>query len=288
MLATLADVQAELRQLNAEPSAAEDAFILDRLGYVIRRVQSETDNRFAPRLETFGYNATRLDDGGAIYEESLYLGFPMLELHEIKFSGEAQDLSRFATRSALDRPIYKIDVIDGQGWLNQSSGAYPIQITGIWADRSPVSEAWVGSGDALGGDISGALTDNILQVTDVDAEDMHFNAPRFSPGALIRIDSEYMQVRKVNTSTNTLSVVRAVNGTEVAPHSTNAAIDLWRADEGIRTGVTRWTAMMYQRRAQFSRREIEGMNAKEFPTDMPGELKRILEQYRRVTDVRKI
>lgn len=64
----------------------------------------------------------------------------------------------------------------------------------------------------------------------------------------IRIDTEFMQVTDI--ATNTLTVVRGVNGSTAASHSDTTQVDVWQIDPAIKLAATRLSAYLYSSRQQ--------------------------------------
>ncbi|HEX4128659.1 MAG TPA: right-handed parallel beta-helix repeat-containing protein [Pirellulales bacterium] len=83
---------------------------------------------------------------------------------------------------------------------------------------------------------AGGNVANLSAITDSASTTITVVAPQVFAAAtglanyLIRVDNEIMQVTNVNVSTNTLTVVRGVNGTAAAGHSAGAYI-YWAADQ---------------------------------------------------------
>lgn len=112
-------------------------------------------------------------------------------------------------------------------------GRRAVKIVGVWGWHRNYTAAWQSSQDALAASITAAAT--TLTVADADGVDAMGLTPRFEVGQLLRIDSEYLTVTAVTAgTTNSLTVVRACNGTTAAIHAKDAVIYVWRADDLVR------------------------------------------------------
>lgn len=64
----------------------------------------------------------------------------------------------------------------------------------------------------------------------------------------IRVETEFMQV--TDTATNTLTVIRGVNGSTAASHADTTQVDVWRIDPAIKLAATRLASYLYSSRQQ--------------------------------------
>lgn len=114
------------------------------------------------------------------------------------------------------RPATHIEIVTGRNTTSQLSW-WPkrrrsIEIVGTWG-FPPVWEAVVVSGSAVTGTLSDTGADLTITAS-VSVADVVF------PGDTLLIDSEQLEVTAV--STTTITVVRAINGTTGAAHSSKA------------------------------------------------------------------
>ena len=117
------------------------------------------------------------------------------------------------------------------GW---TAGERSIKVVGVQGYVDERDQAWESSGDTTE---DNPLTAGATSVTvnDVDALDAYGAPARFAAGQLLRIGSEYVETTlAIDTSANTLGLVRGRNGTTAAQHAQNTAIDIWRTPEPIR------------------------------------------------------
>lgn len=80
------------------------------------------------------------------------------------------------------------------------------------------------------------ITDTVLKLNDVDGEDKWGFTPRISPGQILRIELEQMEVTAVDNTTGvqTATVVRGVNGTTAAAHANAKQVDKFMPPEPLK------------------------------------------------------
>lgn len=75
-------------------------------------------------------------------------------------------------------------------------------------------------------------TDTTIAVEDVDGEDSD-GGTRFEAGRLIRIDNEFMEIRRVDDALNTIRVLRGIHGSTAAAHTLGSVIRKWIVKKDI-------------------------------------------------------
>lgn len=285
--ATLDQAKMEARMKDGFEGADDNAlaYLNRALYFVSARIDQETNYTFWPDIRTEYYDAK----GPHI------LDYRMLELAKMPF------LSLTTVTDALgntlvagtdyypyprgETPITMLRLIAGSGrsWTIYSTDwRDAIAITGIAGYHEKYGDAWVSSGDSVqdAGGIDSSTT--LITVVDVDDEDAYGQTPRFSPGNLIRIGTEFCEVVKTNPSSNTLTVRRGVNGSTAAAHDEATAIDVFQVEPNIQRAALRWVGYLLHRRGAYEQTSFDGVATVTFPPDAPGEVKTILDQYRKV------
>lgn len=88
------------------------------------------------------------------------------------------------------------------------------------------SDSVSGNGAGEGGGIYNAILTNLTSAINATQTTIAVaSASLFVTGSTILVDSEAMTVTAVNTSDNTLTVVRGIDGTKAKKHASNASID---------------------------------------------------------------
>lgn len=287
MLTTLDQVKAELRQKYnvAVEDLEHERFIIERIDEVRGRIETHTERYFAPVVETRTFDAARMSNGGPVDGSDLWLDQHLLALDSITISDVALEASAYA---AIVPPVMRLRLLSNCSWLTTSDEWQDaIAVTGTWGYRQTVNNAWRDTLDTVQVDIDESTTS--ITVSDSAGEDAGLDL-RFSPGQLLRIDDEFVYLKRIDLDgeTHTLRCIRGVNGTAAITHAATTAIYSWQPEPGIRRAATRWVALMYRRQGEFARTEVEGMNAISWPKDMPEDVMPVLEKYRRVRGVRAV
>ena len=120
--------------------------------------------------------------------------------------------------------------------VNGDYSAFPVgqrsvKITGVWGYVQDRDACWEDSGITLTDDM--AIDASSFTASDADAEDLFGTGTALQVGQLIKIGDEYLVVTAINTEDDTVSVVRAQNGTSAAAHETDDAVYLWRPPYSI-------------------------------------------------------
>lgn len=150
-------------------------------------------------------------------------------------------------------------------------------ITGTWGFHRDYANAWLAV-DTLQAAIvtAGATT---LTVADVDGLDPYNRTPRIGTGNLLRIDTEFMEVVKVDTLTNIVTVRRAANGSTATAHNNGTGVDVWQVEEEIKYVTARFAAFLYARQGAFESVAINDLGATQFPSDLLGVVKGVVADF---------
>ncbi len=285
------DEMRETEESYVTPTVQDKQYILRAIDDVLATAERNTRRSLAPRLETRKFDALPMSCNGLVYDDLLFLDAELLTASSITVEGSALAASAYTLLPQEDKHKTKIQIIDGS-WLGASVPADAIAVAGVWAYHTQPSEAWLNSMDTVR-DTPLSSSSRTITVTDIKGEDERFETPRFSPGQLLKIGSEYMQVRKVTisvaaTPVHTISVMRGVRGTTAAEYAQGEPITIWRPDPSVRYYATRWAAYKFQHRGQFIKTQVDGMTAIEWPVDMPDESKLFFASLVRLARIKKV
>lgn len=269
---TLADARREI----VANKTFDDAYVMSLIAPVSQRFAALARKEFEPMLETrtLSLSPATISSNGRL----INVGSPVLEILSSSINGQALTVGTDITLWPAWHPYPQSQVeILRECWAwcgNQPTGT----ITGYFGWRTQyATQGWRPTLDSL----SVAVNDTIrtLSVTDADGEDEDGYTPRFSPGQLLRIDTEFMRVLSVDAVTNTLTVRRGERGTTAIIHAANASIETWSIEEDVRRAIQRWVALSYQRRASFETRTVTDVGVVSTPADMPREVYATAQQY---------
>ena len=199
-IATLHDLRRHLN-LSADDTS-EDDDLLQRLGAASRLIESLTQRRYCPRLQT---REILPDRPG---QRELTLPDDLLELRSISVGGRALGRSDIRLLPGdRDAPAGVLQLAAGAS-LHADDGDPTVSIEGIWGWHDRWTEAWRDSGDSLRDAVLSAAAD-VITVSDVAGEDQDGLGPRFQVGQLLRIDAEYLRVTAINRADNRLTCCAA-------------------------------------------------------------------------------
>lgn len=151
-----------------------------------------------------------------------------------------------------------------------------VTVNGIWGFNRDYANAWL-KVDDLVADINASVT--TFTVADVDGADAYGRIPRISAGALLRMDTEFMEVISTVVGTNTVNVKRGVNGSTAAAHLATADIDVWQVEEIVKRSCIRQAAFMYARRGAYESSTITDIGVINFPSDLLGEVRGMMQAF---------
>jgi hypothetical protein len=219
---------------------ADDPRLLSALQTASAQIERLAGRRFCPRLATLQHSIARKAPGELLLDDDL------LQLTSLtNGDGSSIALSDVITLPAGDSAFAILRLINGATFVWNSTPLRAISVTGIWGWHDVWSQAWRDSADTVQNNpLSSSATS--LTVIDADGADNFNETPRFQVGQLICIDSEYLRVLAVNTSTNVLTVLRGVAGTTAASHTQSTAISIYHPPADVETLCLRWAAWLYK------------------------------------------
>lgn len=279
-LATLNEAQNELAGGTSSLSvAADQALMKGYLNRVTDRIHRIAGQRFEPlkRQDFLPIRGDLIDSQLRLYE----LPRHAVALHAVTAYNTALTVST-AVRAwppNTTQAFREIQLVDtaGDWYFTYADTSYDplIIVTADWAWHDDLPNAWHKEDDVLN---AAGITASGTSITVLDADGTNWRGltPRFSPGNLIRIESEYLRVTAVDTTTNALTVRRAENGTTAAAHALNADIDVWYPWEPVVGICARQACLLYKRRGAFNGQS--GLDTgTTFPADLDAELRGVLQ-----------
>lgn len=276
MYSTVRDVRDEVGVQSAA-NTTDDAKMYEAIQQASARLDAETGHvGFWPQIATRYMDATgnHVNDNGRVLH--LPHGWALLSITSLSDGGGTARVegTDYNADPRGRTPVLKLRTLSTSAllWNYYSSDAQDaISITGNWGWHSDYTNAWVSTGDTVRNDpLSDSATS--LTVSDASAADAYGRRPRFSPGQLLKVESEYLAVRAVDTNTNTVTVLRGVQGSTAASHAQDTAISVYEVEPVIHRLCTRLAAFLYARRGAFEASKFDGVATVNWPDDMPGEI----------------
>lgn len=283
---TLARVQAEIKGTEANKAIGTDQLLMQYIRTVTNRIRA-FKFEFEPYYDTRRITpfATNVNTPMGL----LTLGADLLEPKTITVSGTSATYGTDIVPYPNDgqTPIRTLRISDPRtAPINSWYGCYSgnsyidsIVIAGFWGMR----EYYSSMGFFDSGNTCPALTATQVTMTvqDVDGVDVYGRTPIFSPGNLIRIDDELMEVIKaIGDTTNTLTVIRGARGTTAATHTIGTAIQVWEPEEDIVNCATRQVGLLYARRGAYQQITSlpDGVNVT-YPSDLLAEVRATVQRF---------
>ena len=273
---SVADVKDEQNVTGAAQSA-EDA----KMFQTIRQVSQRLDRLFQakrplfwPYLEDDKFRVTpqRINS----WDNTFYFERHLLSLNTVTYDTQA-----LAVGSAVEAwptgitPYQYLRLMDySTNWYDycvSQTNPTPIFITinGTWGWHTDYTNAWLAV-DTLSAD---PLTTTTITVADIDGIDGYGRYPRISPGALLKIENEFLLVTATNIVANTATVKRGVNGTTAAAHAIGQTVSVWQTEDVIRRVVARQSAFLYARRGAYESSTVTDVGVSNYPSDLLAELR---------------
>lgn len=284
-LATLDEAQKELRGgSSTATTTADESMLKGYLRRVTDRIHRLSTQRFEPlvKQEFLPIRSDLIDSWLRIYTLPRYaVSLDAVTVYNTALTVGTHVRAWPTNTTQAFRDIQLIDTSsDWYGTYADCNYDPLIITTAKWAWHDDLPNAWQKEDDVTDG---AGINATVTSITVADADGANFRAdtPRFSEGNLIRIDSEYLRVTAVNTTTNVLTVKRGENGTTAAAHLLGADIDVWYPWEPIVQGCARWACLLYKRRGAFNGSPALDTGAG-FPADIEREMLGILEDVQYV------
>jgi hypothetical protein len=282
MLSTVELVQRELRKtkeaktINVSPqSTIDETAILRRIDALVRLMEDDQrlKNSFVPRIESRYFDAAYTEFNGPIGLDgilNLTPSAPLQSLSSLSFN-ESNDVDVFTAVDSGNILLLprgnvsksQIKLLNSEQWpFNSDNREGAIKVTGEWAWHDDPARRWLDSNDSVKVEINATTT--TITVNDADGVDYWQDSPRFSPGQLLKIGSEYLSLRDVTG--DTLTVMREQQGSTAATHTAGSTIYIWSGAQAAQDFVTRAAALQYERRGEFIDTKVEGVTEVHWPT----------------------
>jgi hypothetical protein len=237
-IATLHDIRQHLNLADSDTSSDDD--LLKALQQASHVLESLTNRRYCPAIES------RVASIDTANPTDLILPDDLLSLSSLtNGDGGSINLGDVQTvPSHADLPTSVLHLINGVSFIYSESPINAVSIAGTWGWHDRWTKAWRDSSDTVQ---DNPLSDSAtaLTVTDADGVDSDGFSPRFQVGHLLQIESEYLRVIAVNTTTNQLTVQRGVNGTTASSHVQTTTIDTYQPVPAIRDLCVRYAELLF-------------------------------------------
>jgi hypothetical protein len=290
LYASLADVLMIINAQNTADSVNQRQQLLSALRNASRRVDGIFSARrplFEPVLDTRSYPVTSVNVDSWL--NVFYISDPLLALSAVTFGSISNPVSLTpGAQVSVYPPNYSPSrglrlTQTSRSWYQMcndcATGGGFVNVTGVFGIHRDYASAWVDL-DVITDTAVTTTTQTTVVVANANGDDEYGFTPRFSPGQLIRIDSEYMEVTQVNYTTDVLTVRRGQNGTTAATHAIGAAVAVWRPEEVVRRAVARQAGLLYARLGAYTTVSVEPTGTEvRYPSDLLVELRSSLQEF---------
>ncbi len=288
---TLQELKANLRLTNF---TTDDSLLTSWISKSSRLIDNWKDRRFD------------------IYKDTALLDCPKVEPQLGVFGSYSQQV--FAAQTELFLNTSKLDLVDvisitnGDGivvdlddcvitrahgfitkiYLKRSSGVdwlfkdgewrNAIEVEGYFGSNSFYPECFVGSGETLAAQLTSEATSFVASDINGIADDLI--TPRFQAGQMLRLNSnagiEFVIIKSI--ATNTVTLVRGVNGTTALTHPIATPIENFRVDETVTQMCIRLVQWRYRQKDtdSFDRTFNLAMQTATTPSALPADVRLIL------------
>lgn len=292
MYTTLARVKAELKTTGT--ATTDDAKLLNYIGVVTQRIRGfgyDFEPQYGVEYFTAFSQYTNINRG--TLELVNGNGQKMLLASSTDVPSIVSDNTTFTYGTQVfawprgNMPIRTLRLNDADAtinttWYPRNGRAFydTILITGWWGYREQYETfGWLASGQTILNAAGITASGTSITVTDPDAADALFRTPAFSAGNLIRVENEMMLVMATDSTANTLTVRRGVNGSTAAAHALATPISIWEWEPDIVQAATRQAALLYARRGSFTSMEVAGAATATYPRDLLAELYATMQRF---------
>lgn len=282
---SLAEAKAAMKAERVLASA--DNIVLAAIRQISQRIDRMFYKRaapfFAPFIETrdnYRVSGSRINS----YDGTFYFGDPLLALSAVTVGTQVLTL---ATDVRLYQGEYGVfdtlQLVDRccSSWYryitcNGCSAAPYLTIAGTWGYNVDWSNAWLNTLQ-----VTPIMTNSQTSfvVTDVDAANANGLTPAISAGNLLQIDTEWLYVSATDTTTNTVTVVRGVNGSTAAAHNAASLIYAYQVEEAIKRAVARQVGLQFAKIGAYDNITVQDLSDVTFAYDVLAEFKALLSIY---------
>lgn len=282
---------ADARQENLAESTIDDAKLLRLIRQFTARINTKFraygPSLFVPVIDTrnIGLSPGSINSWNRTLMLNAYGGLsPLLSLTGVGVNNQTLIVgTNVQTFPAAPSPWYEIQLL-GSAWnswytafCDNVPGTQNASVSGVWGYNTDYAHAWLAVDTLAAAIVNTAAT--TFTVTDVDGIDPLGESPRISAGNVIQIDTEWMDVVATDITTNTVTVVRGVNGSTAATHLIGSIVSVYQVDENMRRACARQAAYQYSRQGAFDTARIDGVGVSTYPQDMPQEISALLDLF---------
>lgn len=302
-LCTYAQVrdEAKLYGTTAESLAAKQ-WIINNIMHLSARVEVMTRQRYVPYYKEEFYDAfgPHIDDTLRMLDlrRPILLPTRLIDAfdNELTFNTDYVFVQRDSPANQLQLitpRVYGWSYGFGFGtyfWIAPGQFLRKIRVWGIWGSGMDYPSQWINSLQTIA--TVGGINDtvNTFTVADVNGFNEWAYTPALSVGNTIQLINnnvdpavyEWMRVLAIDETTNTVTVLRGINGSTKQAWPAGQEIFTWNVTEEINRAAYRWLGYWYSRRGDYETYKSDLSQGKtiKYPADAPTEILNIMAQTR--------
>lgn len=230
--ATITDVRTNYL---SSTGTGNDTLILDFIRDVSQQIDATCVRSFTPLRQTRKFDFYRDTKHQTL--------FPDRDLCEIltltNGDNTAISAAEYVTEPRNDTPIWGVKLLwsSGKYWTYTTDSENAISLDGVWAYHTDYVGAWQSNGATLAANAA------------ANAASITCTTGKIVAGNIIKIDDEFMYVSSVTANTSdTVAVVRGVNGSTANTHASSTSITIWRCEPSVKSLTMRAAAALMRLR----------------------------------------
>jgi hypothetical protein len=229
---------------------SDDSLILEMIRQASRELEDITNRHYVPVIATNYFDAPLIS-----WNKDILLDDDLLELTTLT-NGDGSNIPvtehKLYPLNFYPKQIIKLVKTLVQWQLPSNGDAMAgISVLGVWGYQPHYDQAWTVTSATLSAGITDAATSATV------------TTGKIVSGDLVKIDSEYIYVSAVTTgASDTLTIVRGVNGSTAAAHLIAAPLYRWDCGYNVKGLITRAAAGYYKVRGNpmSDAITVDGMN----------------------------
>lgn len=260
------------REVKTTLTTADDA-LFAYIKYASRRVDAYMSQyRRRPFFEPYDEQRDYRVEHKRVSSEdnTFYMHDDCLALNAVSVAGTVVT-SQVVQYPPIDTPFQHLRLTSySNSWYRYTTGdgaPSRVTVTGTWGYNSDYANAWLTTGA-----LSAGIDDTVTSIVVGTGE-----GALFSPGQLLQIDLEYLRVTGV--STDTLTVLRGVNGSVASSHLASANVNVWQVEPDVQQVVARQSALLLSRQGAFDSATIDALGVTQYPSDLLVALRAVITGY---------
>ena len=230
---------------------ADDHRLLWALGAATRHCERYTGRKLLP------HHATHYHDVDRRHPKELLLDDDLLELSGVtNGDGRSIPLAQLRRIPNARQPASALRLNNGTQFVYRDTPLAAVAVAGIWGWHDDWSRAWRDTGATVQED---PLTAAAVTLGAPAEEEMAGRTPRFQVGQLLRIEDEFLRLRRIETAQDgslLLTVSRGAQDSSARAHATGTVIQRYHPPDDLAQAVLQLAAWLVQVQRQLASQDL--------------------------------